>query len=211
MIVIASREDYGASQKAYRGVLLRYPDAIFVGRPDELDKVLAKYLPEYVFFVFWSWKIPEDIISYFKCVSFHASDLPKFRGGSPIQNQIMAGLEETKITAFRTSNEMDAGDILLKKKLSLKPLDLLSIFETMSIIIPEMIWEIIEKKPVPKIQEGEPTYCKRRAPEQSEITLDMTAKYAFNLVRALNMRPYPPAFIRFSDGTRLNILYARMD
>ena len=33
--------------------------------------------------------IPEDIYTKYVCIQFHASDLPKGRGGSPIQNQIV--------------------------------------------------------------------------------------------------------------------------
>ena len=49
----------------------------------------------------------------------HPSDLPKFRGGSPIQNQIINGVKKTKISIFRINSEIDAGDIVAKAPLDL--------------------------------------------------------------------------------------------
>ena len=38
-------------------------------------------------FAGWSQIIKSEIIDKFICISLHPSDLPRFRGGSPIQNQ----------------------------------------------------------------------------------------------------------------------------
>ena len=38
-------------------------------------------------FAGWSHIIKSEIINKFICISLHPSDLPRFRGGSPIQNQ----------------------------------------------------------------------------------------------------------------------------
>ena len=81
---------------------------------------VKKIKPQYIFFPDWSWKVPEEIVRNFNCVCFHESDLPKFRGGSPIQNQIIRGVKKTKTTAFLMNEGIDTGDILLKKNLSLE-------------------------------------------------------------------------------------------
>ena len=56
--------------------------------------------PEFVLFYGWSWKIPVEIVSNYKCLMLHPSDLPKYRGGSPIQNQILNGILDSKVTIF---------------------------------------------------------------------------------------------------------------
>ena len=61
---------------------------------------------------------------------FHESDLPKFRGGSPLQNQIVRGITKTKTTAFLMNEKIDGGDIIMKKSLSLEG-NLQDIFERM--------------------------------------------------------------------------------
>jgi methionyl-tRNA formyltransferase len=51
------------------------------------------------------------------CINVHASLLPKYRGAAPIQWAIVRGETETGITIMRISERMDAGDILLQKKI----------------------------------------------------------------------------------------------
>jgi methionyl-tRNA formyltransferase len=56
-------------------------------------------------------------------------------------------------------------------------------------------------------------YCKRRSPEDSEITIDeirnSKAEYLFNKIRML-ADPYPNAFVRTADGKRLVIKLAEV-
>ena len=37
----------------------------------------------------------EEIVKLNNCICLHESNLPKFRGGSPIQNQIIKGIKKT--------------------------------------------------------------------------------------------------------------------
>ena len=46
----------------------------------------------------------------------HPSALPKFRGGSPIQNQIIRNIKNSKVTLFKMNEKIDAGPIILSKK-----------------------------------------------------------------------------------------------
>lgn len=160
---------------------------------------IKKINPTIIFFPDWSWMVPSEIITNFKCVCFHESNLPKFRGGSPIQNQIIRGIKKTKTTAFAMTNELDAGDILLQKDLSLEgSIDV--IFSRMLTNDYEMINKIIKGLYKPKKQSGKPTTFKRRKPEQSELKhLNYSKPYLYNFIRMLG-EPYPNAFIRI--GTK---------
>ena len=79
--------------------------------------IVKKYKPDKIFFIHWSKFIPKRIYENYECIQFHCSDLPKFRGGSPIQNQIIRGIKKTKLTAFKVSGSLDAGPIYLKKSM----------------------------------------------------------------------------------------------
>ena len=63
--------------------------------------------------------IPKKIYSNYDCIVFHMTDLPYGRGGSPLQNLIVRGHKETKISALNVQSGLDTGDIYLKKKLIL--------------------------------------------------------------------------------------------
>ena len=82
-------------------------------------KKINQIKPRIIFFIFWSKIIPEKIFLNFLCIQFHASDLPKFKGGSPIQNQILSKIHKTKISAFQINKKIDGGDICMKSSIFL--------------------------------------------------------------------------------------------
>ena len=172
---------------------------ILLSEPKKLTfEYIKKIDPKIIFFPDWSWIIPEIIVKEFQCVCFHESNLPKFRGGSPIQNQIIRNVKKTKTTSFIMNEKVDAGDILLQKELSLEG----SLDNILSRMIDNdyfLINKIIDGKFKKQKQTGKITTYKRRKPEESELeTLDHSKKYLYNFIRML-ADPYPNAFIRIGD------------
>src|SRR5438309_1086129 len=92
----------------------------YLASPGDLRLDLVDELaPRYIFFLHWSWKVPDELVQRYECVCFHMTDVPFGRGGSPLQNLIIRGLSETRLTALRMSREFDAGPVYLKEPLSL--------------------------------------------------------------------------------------------
>ncbi len=174
----------------------KHKGMILVNDPKKLSfNYLKKINPKLIFFPDWSWIVNEKIISNFKCVCIHESNLPKFRGGSPLQNQMILGITKTKSTAFLMDNGIDQGNILLKKKLSLEG-TLSDIFDRMIENDYELINKIIEGKYRQTKQKGKPSIYKRRKPEESELdNLEHSKKYIYNFIRMLS-DPYPNAFTK---------------
>ncbi len=172
------------------------------------EEILKDFKPDLVLFYGWSWIVPENILQDYTCLMLHPSPLPKYRGGSPLQNQIIAGEKESKVSIFIMSKDLDAGDILIQEHLSLEG-TLKDIFQSIIQIGISATNKILENKPLPiKQNHADATYCKRRKPEDSEITMDeirgATAEYLYNKIRML-ADPYPNAFIKTSDGRKLLI------
>ena len=169
---------------------------ILVTSPKKLTyNFVKKHDPEFIFFPDWSWIVPEKIVKDFKCVCFHESDLPKFRGGSPIQNQILRGVKKTKTTAFYMTKGIDEGKILLKENLSLVG-SLDDIFLRMIDNDYKMIQKIIRGDFKPKNQKGKPTIFKRRTPAESELkSFNHSLEYLHDFIRMLD-DPYPNAFLK---------------
>jgi len=61
----------------------------FVSSPEELNQATYDTKYDIIFFIGWSWMIEEQLIQSSKCICMHPSPLPKYRGGSPTQNQII--------------------------------------------------------------------------------------------------------------------------
>ena len=105
----------------------------------EKNKIQSIFIPH------WSFLIPKEIYKNYKCILFHMTDLPFGRGGSPLQNLIKLGFKQTKVSALRVTNKIDAGPIYLKRELDLSG-SAKEIFSRTSLVIHKMIVEIIEKK-----------------------------------------------------------------
>ena len=182
--------------KLFQKLKKKYPDMYLLSSPKKLTiNYLKRKKPEIIFFPDWSWIIPNEIISNYKCICFHESNLPKFRGGSPIQNQIIRGVTKTKTTAFIMNEKIDAGDIILQKNLSLEG-SIQEIFSRMSENDYSLILKIMNGRYKRKKQSGKPTTYSRRKPKESELkSLNHSIRYLYNFIRMLE-DPYPNAFIR---------------
>ena len=102
----------------YKKLIKKHKNMILLNDPKKLtSEHIKKINPKIIFFPDWSWIIPEEIVKKYQCVCFHESNLPKFRGGSPIQNQIIRGIKKTKTTSFIMNEKLDVGNILLQKDL----------------------------------------------------------------------------------------------
>lgn len=65
--------------------------------------------------------VPEEILNIPEhgIINIHPSLLPKFRGPSPIQGPILNGEKITGVSLIKTSNRMDAGDIISSVKVEI--------------------------------------------------------------------------------------------
>ena len=156
--------------------------------------------PKIIFSIHWSKFISQNIFKKYLCIQFHASNLPKGKGGSPIQNQIMLNVKKTKISAFKISERLDSGPICLQDNLSLKgsAIDILRRMENKSI---QMIKKIIKKKfLVFKKQKGKTSFFKRRKPSESKIDFNnmKSINRLYDFLRMLDAPDYPNAFIKLN-------------
>jgi len=168
---------------------------------------LSKFAPHYIFFPHWSWLIPEEIYQNFECVIFHMTDLPYGRGGSPLQNLIVRGHKETKLSAIRCVKTLDTGPIYMKRSLSLSG-TAEEVLLRAAIVTEEMIECIVLEQPIPIEQVGEPKEFRRRLPKDGDLTGLTELEKIYDFIRMLDADGYPSAFIEndyfrfeFSEAT----------
>ena len=138
----------------------------------------------------------------------HPSPLPKYRGGSPIQNQIIRGELDSAVSIFLMDDGIDTGPIAKQAYLSLKG-SIEEIFSRIELIGYELTKEILSDGVQFVVQKHEQaTLFNRRKPHESEITLDelqsKSAEYLENKIRMLQ-GPYPKPYITTCNKTRLYI------
>jgi methionyl-tRNA formyltransferase len=180
---------------------------------EQYDKIIPEISfddIDFMLFIGWSWIIKEDTLNKCLCLGIHPSDLPAYRGGSPIQHQIIDGIIQTKITLMSlSSSKIDAGDIYAKEDVSLLGDNMGEVFENIIDSSKRMLRSFIEnfKSIVPEKQDiNTGFYRKRRMPQESKLTPDMLSKMTleelYNFIRALT-DPYPNAYLEDENGNKL--------
>ncbi len=210
VIVIAtphSRNDRLEDQ--LRGRLPGFRIVRIRGRDELSATALEALAPQFVFFPHWPWLVPEHIHESFTCVIFHMTDLPYGRGGSPLQNLIVRGHQQTVVSALRCEAEVDAGPIYLKRPLSLLG-TAEEILQRASDIIESMIVEIAECQPVPQPQQGQVVSFKRRRPQDGDLAGLTELQQVFDFIRMLDADGYPAAFLT-TEHLRVEFCDARFE
>lgn len=173
--------------------------AEFMDRATEVDVIVLAG---------WSWKIPEAVVKRIPCVGLHPSDLPKYRGGSPLQHQIIDGLTATQCSLFLLSPEFDEGPVLAKAPMSLSG-NMDDIFGELERVGAELLNQAFAVWPDwnPQVQDDAAGFVrKRRKPEESRLDPRMfqagSLREIYNIIRALG-DPYPNAYLEDEQGNRL--------
>lgn len=157
------------------------------------------------FFAGWSWMV-KDVDSY-PCYCLHPSPLPLYRGGSPLQHQIIDGVEDSSVTVFRMTEEMDAGPIVEQSPLCLAG-SMEDIYcrlaEINQMLFSSLLSKLIRGEQIIEVpQTGQVTTFKRRTPKQSEIDFSvLTKKQVVDTIRALKHPDYPNAYVVCKNGER---------
>jgi methionyl-tRNA formyltransferase len=179
--------------------------------PDALSEYVHEFLsPETVFVAIgWSWIIQPNITNRFLCLGLHPSDLPSYRGGSPIQHQIIDGITKTKCSLFQLTEKLDSGVIWGKCEMSLTGDSMDEVFQNIKIATLTLLTSFLKEYPHILIESqilSQGNYVQRRKPNQSQILpadfdfSDVTKLY--NKIRCLTA-PYPNAYIEDDKGNRL--------
>lgn len=181
--------------------------------PVQIEKsldLIKKCAPDVILAYGWSWIIPKIIYEKYRTLILHTSPLPKYRGGSPLQHQIMAGEKESAISVFQADGGLDTGDIFAQISFSLSG-SLDEIFEKIIMSGTKATFQVLENlskgntKPIPQ-DSSKATTFKRRRSEESKLTIDdfknKTSEELYNFIRSL-ADPYPNAYIVCRDGRKL--------
>ena len=195
----------------YRDLKVELPEHEFLfqlSEPDFCELGIDAFKPDLLLFYGWSKIIPDNLVAKYNCLMLHPSPLPKYRGGSPLQNQIIRGETKSAVTIFLMDEGIDTGPIAKQKELDLSG-TLNDIFERISVIGLQLTLEIVrEGLSVYEQDEEKATYFNRRKPHESEITIDelsnQSSLYLYNKIRMLQ-DPYPNPFIKTIDGKKIVI------
>ena len=168
-----------------------------------LEKVRLQYQevldfnPDIIVTCAYGQIIPNEILNYpkFGCINVHASLLPEYRGGAPIQRAIMNGEVKTGITIMYMNEGMDTGDIIDKEELIIGNDDNFDkVSENLSNIgaslLKDVLPNIIKGKVKRIIQDNnKATYAPIIKREDEKLDFNKTSFELHNQIRALSTVP----------------------
>lgn len=199
--VIATTKSWNINN--YKELITVFPDEEFhlITEKDMLTrKFLDEIKPQYVFFPHWSWIIPKEIYENFECVVFHMTDLPFGRGGSPLQNLIVRGIYDTKVSAIKVESGIDTGPVYMKESVDISTGNVDEILGCVSeIVFKKMIPCFLSKEMFAVQQEGAVVTFKRRTPEESRIPEGLSERQLYDYIRMLDGEGYPKAYKDMGD------------
>ena len=165
-------------------------------KQSSIDRKTFKFL----FFPHFSEIIPSEFLNMFECIGFHTGNLPHDRGGSPIQNKIIKGEYKSKVSAILLSSEVDGGPIYCDREIDLEFGSIEQILRNISILIAEMIIEIITSNLNPTAQIGVASYANRISKDNSRIDFsDLSIKQIYDRIRMVDGLEYPRAFVEVKN------------
>lgn len=141
----------------------------------------------------------KDREKYRKSLVIHASDLPKGRGWSPHVWEIVEGAQEIALTLLDAEDKIDSGRIWKRLKVSLPKASLYDeinqlLFHAELELMSYALANIETIIPVEQDATVEPTYYKKRTPENSRIDPQRSIAEQFDLIRVCDPVRFPAFF-----------------
>lgn len=144
--------------------------------------------PDMVVVVSYGVILRDNVLNSAPCINIHPSDLPKYRGPSPIRTAIYNGDTKSAVCIMQITPELDAGDIYMRQEFQIGINDTNdSIEKIVSSIGAQMITEYLSapEKYLPVVQTGEITYTRKFTGADEIIDWSRGARQIHNQVRAL--------------------------
>jgi len=110
--------------------------------------LLKSLKPDMIVVVAYGKILPQEIIEVPKlgCINVHASLLPKYRGAAPIQWALINGESETGISIMKINERLDAGEIILQKKIKISEADnAITLFEKLFDLGGKLMLRVLEQ------------------------------------------------------------------
>ena len=133
-------------------------------------------------------------------INLHAGKLPKYRGGSPLNWQIINNEKKIGINVLKMTKKLDSGPIYSSVNFNLKNNDNINtVHQKVNQLFPGMVLKTIDKikkniKPRKQINTSNFKILKQRNDNDGEIIWKkLNALQVFNFVRAIT-KPYPGAY-----------------
>ena len=177
---------------------------------------LATFEPDVLAVASYGELLREDVLDLAPhgALNVHGSLLPRWRGASPIQAALLAGDEESGVSIQRMVLALDAGDILLERRVRIEPKETAGeLFDRLSLLGADALIEALDQLAAGAASfraqdEALITHCRKLKKAAGRLDWKQAAALLERQVRA--MHPWPGAHTLLPDGRTLGVLEARI-
>jgi len=162
----------------------------------------------------WYHMVPADVRAFFArgCIGVHASLLPRYRGGAPLNWALLNGDAEAGVSLFELTDGVDDGALYDQRRFAIEPDDYIGDLvrkaeEATLAMVSDALPAVVAGTCRPRPQQGTATYALQRQPSDAAIDWRHSAHDIARLVRSAS-RPYPGARTAL-DGAPLTVWRAR--
>ncbi len=146
------------------------------------------YTPDMIVVVSYGVILRDKVLSSAPCINIHPSQLPKYRGPSPIRTAIYNGDKTSAVCLMAVTPAMDAGDVYMRREFSIDDNDTNEIIESrVAEIGGQMLTEFLSAPnnfaPMPQI--GTPTFTHKWTGDNEIIDWTRNPRDIHNQIRAL--------------------------
>lgn len=181
--------------------------------PESLkDENFIKKISEYNLFIVASYGkiIPKNIIDLpeYKVLNIHPSLLPKYRGSSPLQEQILNDEKNIGVSIMLIDEQVDHGNIVIQKKVDIKdwPINFTQLqaklakegSKLLAEIIPDWVKDKIETK---EQNHNEVTFTKKV--KKTDGLLDLSSDQYRNYLKFLAFEDWPKTYFEIKKADKI--------
>lgn len=159
--------------------------------------------PDLIVVIAYGLFLPKSVLDIppHKTLNIHPSLLPKYRGAAPIQWALINGDAETGVTILYVTPQMDAGDMLLQKKIKIREEDTYDSLQTkLSTLGADLLLETISGlknrtlTPTPQNPKNV-SQAPKLSKDIGHLDWSQSARTLYNLIRGANPWPGTTTFL----------------
>ena len=196
MIFLVSKKNVW-SDHLFSSVKKKY-DCKYFNDSSYIEELQNFNQPDWIFFFHWSSLIPEEIYKNYRCVVIHTGNLPQGRGGSPIQNQILDGVIESRVNAITVERTIDSGDIYHSLPITLQG-SLYDIWMVIAHRACSLIKKCVDENLTPTQQVGEVQTYKRRKDNKVPFENTDNIFQIYKFIQMLDADGYPNPYFKIGN------------
>lgn len=185
----------------------------------KLTKFIASKEPDLGIVAGFSHILPNDVLKIprYGFWNLHAGSVPRYRGGSPLNWQLINGEDQIGLSILKMTPGIDDGSVLSSTKFKISNVDtILDLHSRANQLFPLMLLPLLSNIPKSlrnsKVQSRNGArYWHQRNERDGQIDwINSSSQQVYNFVRALS-KPYPGAFGVITERKEVRIWQVKVD